>query len=155
MKIAIMFTLICAGLFGQQKQTKQPGAVVELPPIQARDSPSEAPTFARKYLVRLTSKPQLTLSVACEDHRYLDGRECSGAVMQSDEKYVNFTVSDTGRYTGSGDTVAEHIFDPVIVPELKTLSRRIAGMDAQYRASWPYQFVDKSGQVWVKAPAQK
>lgn len=149
MKYALLLLTITALTWGQSKQAKQS---VEAPAITASDAQDTAPHFPRKYLVRLTSKPDLMLTVQCADSDYESlGRSCDGTVRQPDEKAVFFRVSQTG-YLPKGDTVAEHIFDPVIVPELKRLSKQIADQDAAYRAAWPYQFKDKNGQVWVKAP---
>jgi len=145
----LLIALLAGCAFGQVKQKAAPRPESA---ITSSDLAEEPPQFKRKYSIKLSSKPGLTLSLECEDNHIWERRTCMGTLMQPDEKAAHFYIGGLGT---PSESVAEHIFDPVIVPEVKRLTIEMYSADTQWRATNPQEFKTKDGNRWIKKAESK
>jgi hypothetical protein len=98
----------------------------------------DVPQFKRAYTKQLDSRAKITV----EMKTYWAGHRAKhGELRQPNGNAVWFDP----------DRIAERILDPILVPLVQECVREIYLIDAQFMASKPKEYVDKSGVKWRRA----
>jgi hypothetical protein len=109
--------------------------------IQVKNIPNDAPSFKREYKKALTNGRTITIKMR---RGVFGGRYSNAQIRQENGSWVTFDV----------ERIADKILDRQLVPLVQDAVKEILRMDADFIKSNPSEFVDETGQRWLKQVPQ-